>query len=359
MPWSNWKTEDHGIKVLGAPAVCSWKEGRLDVFVRTTENRLYHRVYENERWQGLTWTNLADGHAIEASPAAVSWAPNRIDLFAVWDRQVHHRVFQNGTWNAWAENLGGATLDAPAAASGKSLRVEVLVHTTDNRLARRFWDNTVPGGWQNWETIGGGSASLVSAPAVAATAFNRLDCFGRGPSGRLVHAWVQGVIHDDWSEIDTLPIKDAPAVASAVTADRRRVDVFVRGTDDLLKHRVFYTGLRRNEPAGETVYTATLGDTLSRIAQKFSVPLETLKALNPHIPPPDYPVQVGTRVVIQRQESQSIYSDWEPGSSWHNLSMNVIASAPAAAAWWNGNILRRLDCFAQGPNNQLIHTWWK
>ena len=72
MPWSNWKTEDHGIKVLGAPAVCSWKEGRLDVFVRTTENRLYHRVYENERWQGLTWNNISDGQRIESSPAAVS-----------------------------------------------------------------------------------------------------------------------------------------------------------------------------------------------------------------------------------------------------------------------------------------------
>lgn len=140
MIWSNWKPEDIGIKVKGAPAVSSWKEGRLDVFVCSTTNHLYHRVYENDKWQGDGWRDLSDGHKIEVSPGVVSWGPNRIDLFAVWDKQVHHRSYQDGHWNAWAENLEGITTDAPAAASWKKERVDVLVRTTDNRMSRRFWE---------------------------------------------------------------------------------------------------------------------------------------------------------------------------------------------------------------------------
>jgi hypothetical protein len=83
MSWSNWKVENIGIKVKGAPAVSSWKEGRLDVFVRGTDDHLYQRVYENDGWQGVKWEDLSDGHTIEQSPSAVSWGPKRIDLFAV------------------------------------------------------------------------------------------------------------------------------------------------------------------------------------------------------------------------------------------------------------------------------------
>jgi hypothetical protein len=65
MAWSNWKTEDIGIKVAGAPAVSSWKEGRLEVFVRSTDSRLFHRVYENNAWQGPNWVDLSDGNKID------------------------------------------------------------------------------------------------------------------------------------------------------------------------------------------------------------------------------------------------------------------------------------------------------
>ena len=359
MSWSNWKTEDIGIKVLGTPAVSSWKEGRLDVFVRTTDNRLYYRVYENDMWQGPTWTNLSDGQTIEASPAAVSWGPDRIDLFAVWGKQLHHRAYQSGTWNPWTENLEGVTTDGPAAASWKPLRVDALVRTSDNLMSRRYWESGVTVGWKNWESIGGKTQALMSAPAAVATASNRVDCFGRGAAGHLIYTWYQGIIQESWREIDTLAIKDSPAVVSGVSADRGRVDVFVRGADDLLKHRIYYTALRRSDPANETIYTAVAGDYLLKIARKYNMTLDALKALNPQIKPPDYPIKPGDRIVVARQESSTIYSDWETGSSWEDISANKIASAPAAVGWWGANVLKRIDCFAQDASNNLIHTWWR
>ena len=359
MSWTNWRTEDIGIKVTGAPAVSSWKQGRLDVFVRTPDSRLYHRVYENDAWQGANWVDLSDGHTIEASPAAVSWGPDRIDLFAVWDKQVHHRAFQSGTWNPWTENLEGVTQDGLAAASWKVERVDVLARTTDNFMSRRYWERGVTHemgkSWSNWENIGGQLQTLTGAPAAVATGPNRLDYFGRGSTGHLIHGWYQGVIQQAWLEIDTLKIKDAPAVVSGNTADRGRVDVFVRGEDDLLKHRIYYAA---PQVATENIYTAVEGDYMLKIARKFHMPLQALKDLNPQIKPPKFVIHPGDKSVVARFSPPPGKGNWDPGSGWEDISTNKIASAPAAVGWWSSNVLKRIDCFAQDANNNLIHTWW-
>jgi hypothetical protein len=369
MAWSNWRTEDIGIKVSGAPAVSSWQEGRLDVFVRSLDNRLFHRVYENEAWQGTAWADLSDGHKIEVSPGAVSWGPNRIDLFAVWDKQTHHRAYQSGTWNPWTENLEGFTNDAPAAASWKFERVDVLVRTTDNdnSSARRLWESGKSWAngksWKDWETVCGHAHLLMSAPAAVATGPNQIDCFGRGPEDHVIHAWyqegLQGGIQGDWAQIDNLLIRDAPAAVSASTADRGRVDVFVRGADDLLKHRIYYVVLQAREPGGDTIYTAVQGDYLMSIARKYNMSLQALKDLNPQIKPPDYAVHPGDKIIVGYRDTIPAYGGWEPGRNWEDISPNKIASAPAAVGWWSANILKRIDCFAQDANNNLIHTWWK
>lgn len=306
--WTNWKSEDAGggIKVNGAPAVCSWKEGRLDVFIRSTDNRLFHRVYENEAWQGA-WRDILDGQRIETSPAAVSWGPDRIDLFVVSDKRTYHRACQGGAWGPW-ENLGGTTNDAPAAASWKNGRVDVLVRGTNNLLYRRYWEAGVTSGWKEWEMVGGSARVMLSAPVAVATTPYRIDCFARGSNeGHLIHTAYEKDRMENWEELDNLTFRDAPGIASGPTAQRGRVDVVVRGTNDVLYHRVYYTAL---EPGGITAIGGSVGG-------------------------------------------------WEVNSAWDPLSVNQIRSAPAALAWWSGNVPKRIDCFAQDPNNNLMHTWWK
>jgi LysM domain len=133
----------------------------------------------------------------------------------------------------------------------------------------------------------------------------------------------------------------------------------VRGADDLLKHRIYYSALQSSPQPVETVYTAVPGDYLLSIARKYNLSLDALKALNPQITPPNYTINPGDRIVVARSESSKIYGDWEAGSSWEDISANQIASAPAAVGWWSMNVLKRIDCFAQDANNNLIHTWWK
>ena len=132
------------------------------------------------------------------------------------------------------------------------------------------------------------------APAAVATGFSRIDHFARGSSGHLIHGWYQGVIQQKWSEIDSLPIRSAPAVVSAYTAEKGRVDVFVRGEDDLLKHRIYLTA---PEGPTETLYTVVRGDYMLKIARKFGMPLQALKDLNPQVKPPRYIIHPGDRLV--------------------------------------------------------------
>lgn len=286
------------VKVNGSPAVASWKAGRLDVFVRGIDNKLYHRAYEGGLWHGTKWNVIAGptaNSALASSPAAVSWGPNRIDLFAVWnDKHLSHLAYNGTSWQAKWDDLKGATNDAPAAASWKKERVDVFVRATDGNISRRYWEVNHPGelgsGWESWHGLGAG---LVSAPTTAASASGRIDCFGADIDGHLIYMLYDDKGDHSWSLADnTLKIKGAPAAASAPTAGNGRVDVFVRDGSDTLKHRVYFK------------------------------------------------------------------DGWEKGKSWDDISAQKIFSAPAAVAWWDGDKPKRFDCFAQGKDNTLFHTWW-
>ncbi len=57
----------------------------------------------------------------------------------------------------------------------------------------------IPGpAWSNWENLGG---HLTSAPAVASWGTDRLDVFGRGKDGSLLHKWWDGMEWSDWEDL--------------------------------------------------------------------------------------------------------------------------------------------------------------
>jgi hypothetical protein len=61
------------------------------------------------------WENL--GGACISTPAAASRGPNRIDVFVIGpDHTLYHQWFDGSRWSGWAENLGGYCLYGVAAA---------------------------------------------------------------------------------------------------------------------------------------------------------------------------------------------------------------------------------------------------
>ena len=63
--------------------------------------------------------------------AAVSWGPDRIDLFTVdEDAGLVHRVFMSGTWHP-ATALGGTLVSAPAATAWAPDQLQVFGKVTN------------------------------------------------------------------------------------------------------------------------------------------------------------------------------------------------------------------------------------
>ena len=220
--WSGW--ESLGGVLTSGPGVCSWASGRLDVFVRGTDNALWHKWYSGG-WSG--WESL--GGVITSDPAAVSWGPNRIDVFARGtDNALWHKWWNGAAWSGW-ESLGGVLTSGPAVCSWASGRLDVFVRGTDNAL----WHKWYSGGWSGWESLGG---VLTSDPAAVSWSSGRIDVFVRGTDNALWHKWYSG----GWSGWESLGgvLTSSPGVSSWASG---RLDVFVRGTDNAM-WRKWYSG---------------------------------------------------------------------------------------------------------------------
>jgi len=213
--------ESLGGGLSGSPAATSWSSGHLDIYVRGTDNALYHRWFDGANWSH--WEDL--GGVLGSEPAAVAWAPGRMDVFARGtDGSLIHRWFDGG-WSHW-ESLGGQIVGKPTVVSWGAGHLDVYVRGTDNALYHRWFDSN---GWSHWEELGG---VLTSEPAAAAWSPGRVDVFARGTDGSLLHKWFDG----SWSGWESLGggLIGGPTVESW---GPNHLDVYVRGNDNALHHR--------------------------------------------------------------------------------------------------------------------------
>ena len=219
--WSDW--ELLGGEFQGAPAVASWGDNRLDVFVRGPNNQMMDKWWDGTQWNW--WEDL--GGEISDAPAAVSRGPNRIDCFARgMDNQLWHKWWDGTQWQDW-ELLGGEFQGAPAVASWGANRLDIFVRGTNDQLMHKSWDET---GWSGWDNLGG---EMNQSPAAVSWGPNRIDCFIRGMDNQLWHKWWDGI---SWSEWEFLGGEFQGAPTAASWGDNR-LDVFVRGTDNQLWHK--------------------------------------------------------------------------------------------------------------------------
>ena len=62
---------------------------------------LYHKAWDGSSWQpSLTdWESLGGEIDKGTSPAAVSWGPNRLDIFVVGtDKALYHKAWDGSSW---------------------------------------------------------------------------------------------------------------------------------------------------------------------------------------------------------------------------------------------------------------------
>lgn len=284
VPPTNWAVM--GNELISGVGVSSWKPEVMDLFVRGTDNLLYYKWYDsnNGGWmQGYEQLGLGQ---ISFSPVAVSGGgSDLIDVFARGigaSDGVYHKVWQSNVWSDWqrlgsmdtlsgpglsrepgrylgvfvrgTDNalyayqynpndgwvgpwpLDGQISSSPAAIALINGPVHVFARGTDNALWHRWYDN----GWQNWESLGGPldgqiSSDPESGPSVCSWGERRLDVFVRGTDNAVWHRWSYdgGVRWENWESLGGV-VTSSPASISRAS---NLIEVFVRGTDSKLYHR--------------------------------------------------------------------------------------------------------------------------
>lgn len=231
LPWQFRAAPPGG--AVGEPAAVSWAPGRLDVFVRGTDNRLW-QIFSTDA--GATWSNwlkpLGDDGVLASGPTVTSRGEGRLDLFVRGtDGQVYQR-FYDGQWNGgWlAQGAPPSSVDGePAVAAQDSVRVDLFARGGDGRLWQKFWNGSQWSGWS--QPPGSGSTALSSPPSATSWGPGHLAVFARAADGGLMQltfdsAW------SIWAPVGRTG-ELIQSGAGAASRGAGRLDVFVRGTDNL------------------------------------------------------------------------------------------------------------------------------
>jgi hypothetical protein len=176
-------TPSNCLAPISSPSASSWGAGRVDLFVAALDDnsqvQIIHTWADNDLWSG-TWDALgAPGAGVmpNEAPTAISWVTGRIDLFVRGtDNALYHKWFDNG-WSAGWQYLGGILTSPPVAASSWGFSGDVFVRGTDGHL----YDNEVNSNvWTGWMDVGcclSGDNNVVNSVAVTSLASGSLDVF--------------------------------------------------------------------------------------------------------------------------------------------------------------------------------------
>ena len=91
--------------LTGPPAACSWGPGRIDVFARGSGGEVLHKSWDGHDWSPFVSLGMPVSMDPEPEPlastgaiAACSWGPNRLDVFTrAVDGNLYH-AWWDGSW---------------------------------------------------------------------------------------------------------------------------------------------------------------------------------------------------------------------------------------------------------------------
>jgi hypothetical protein len=316
-----WVTESLGGAINSSPAAVSWAANRLDVFARAAaDNSLQHWAWEGAGWSsrnlgGTISTDpaLVAGPTFSSAPAAVSWAPQRLDVFApaAVGNSLQHWAWDGAAWIS--ENLGGTLSSRPEAVSWAPGRLDVFARAPDNSLQHWWWDGAA---WSS-DNLGG---NLTSAPAAVSWDAGRLDVFAGAADGSLQHwAWdgAAWVSDNQGGNLGSSPVAESSRPG--------RLDVFARTpAGNSLQHWAWDGAAWSSENLG-----GNLGVGVAVAA---------------------YPLQV-MHVFARASDDNLRHWSLEGGARSHDNLGGNLTSAPAAVS----SLANWVDVFARGEDDSLQH----
>ena len=183
--------------------MCSWRSGRLDVFVQGTDGQLSAEAGTPAR------LGQAGNHSAGSSPRRQQQPQRRAAVEstslsagpdgAIWQRTTTNK---GSSWSGWTSRGGQIPVNTvPAACSWSSGRVDLFANGTDGQL---WWKYTTNGGssWTGWQALGRPlGESLTSSPAAAAPSSGAIDVFARGGDSGLWERTYGGSSWSGWTSI--------------------------------------------------------------------------------------------------------------------------------------------------------------
>jgi kumamolisin len=180
-----------GGALRGVPSVATNTDGRLEVFARAADGRVWHTWQVSPSGAWGPWYSLGFGGA--AGPgsdvAAGRNGDGRLEIFAADGAGTVLHSWQtapSGGWTGFSPLGGRAITGAPGVNTNRDGRLEVFAQAADDASVVHSWQNVPSGGWTGWYSLGGAVTSDVS---VARNSDGRLEFFALDPAGNLVHTW--------------------------------------------------------------------------------------------------------------------------------------------------------------------------
>lgn len=218
--------------VSSARSVGHNDDGRIEVFVRGTDDAVHHRwqLAPNEGFGG--WSSL--GGEITGEPVVAANRDGRLEVFAIApDGAAYHRwQLGGGEWGEGWASLGGVALTGSAVGANADGRLELVVRSVDGQLWQKWQTAPSSAFVEDWIHMGTG---IAGDPVLASNADGRLEVFARADDGSLRHAWQlePDGTWSGWASLDG-DVTGDPAVGR--NADGR-LEVFVTSNDGQVRHR--------------------------------------------------------------------------------------------------------------------------
>ncbi|KAF2839143.1 fucose-specific lectin [Patellaria atrata CBS 101060] len=190
-----WNTVDNDL--YGEPVVIHLSDNTFSLFAYWGQNHLYHDYYNGTAWEG--WDDL--GEMWNNTPAAASWAENRLDVVALGEGgSLYHKSWNRNSWTDTWEDLGGSFESEPVLVVSDSDRLDLFALGDDDQLRHKALDGR---DWQrDWDVIPSGNITFNSAPVAVSARNRRVDVFILGTENQLLHRSFETNDDEAWTAED-------------------------------------------------------------------------------------------------------------------------------------------------------------
>lgn len=228
--WNGWTSL--GGNLATAPAAVSWGPNRIDVFMVDQKNASMSYIsFNGTAWS--SWANLGDiseGTIFASQPTAVSWGPGRIDLFVLGGASQCFHMAYDGAWH-WEGNIGGSFTSQIAAVAWGANRLDIFALGQDYKMWHNWWIGTAA--WNGWASVG--NVSLISTPAAVSSDTGMIDIFAVGTDHSV---WHISYNESQWTEWESLGMTSVMDVGACRWASGH-LEVYAVGIDSAAWHKAW------------------------------------------------------------------------------------------------------------------------